>query len=328
MSQSAGSYAVVIGGVNLDIGGIPFASLRGHDSNPGTVRMGIGGVGQNIARNLALLRVPVHFLTAFGWDEAGGQIVRVCEGAGIDLSSALRIRGASTSVYLYIADEMGEMQTAVSDMGICAEITPEYLAQHEKLLNGAGAVVLDANIPQESIEWLADHCAAPLFADPVSIAKAEKLKGVLGRLHTIKPNRLEAELLSGLSIRTEQDLKAAADALLGRGLSRVHISLGSRGVYAADRTGSLYFPCYPVDARNMTGAGDAYLAGLVWSHLHGYGLKESARFASAAAAVAVEGEETVNEAMRPEAVFRIMGVGEQGLGIRQQAAGNREQTMG
>ena len=301
-----GGYAVVVGGVNLDIGGIPFEPLLVRDSNPGRVRVAVGGVGQNIARNLALLRVPVHFLTAFGWDEAGEQVVRTCESAGISLSSALRLRDASTSVYLYIADEMGEMQLAVSDMAVCGRITPEYLAQHEQLLNGAGAVVLDTNLPQESIQWLADHCTAPLFADPVSMAKADKLLPVLGRLHTLKPNRLEAELLSGRQIRTEADLKAAADALLQMGLHQVHISLGSRGVFAADRTASHHFPCCPVDARNMTGAGDAYVAGLVWSHLNGYGLEDSARFASAAAAVAVEGEETVNEAMCPEEVFRVL----------------------
>ena len=304
--ECAGDYAVVVGGVNMDIGGIPFRPLRGHDSNPGRVRMTVGGVGQNIARNLALLRVPVHFLTAYGWDEAGSQVSRVCESAGIDLSSALRLRDEPTSVYLYIADEMGEMQAAVSDMDISERITPAYLSQQEGLLNGAGAVVLDANIPRESIEWLGEHCTAPLFADPVSLAKAEKLRGILGKLHSLKPNRLEAELLSGCPIRTEADLKTAAEKLLGLGLSQVHISLGHRGVYAADRVGAFHLPCFSVDARNMTGAGDAYVAGLVWSHLNGYGLEDAARFASAAAAIAVEGEETVNGAMCPEAVMELM----------------------
>lgn len=307
MSEINSGFTVVVGGVNLDIGGIPLGALHAHDSNPGRVRMSVGGVGQNIARNLALLRMPVHFLTAFGWDEAGDRIVRVCGGAGIDLSSALRLHDASTSVYLYIADKMGDMQAAVSDMEICGRITPDYLAQHRALLNRAGAVVLDANIPLESIEWLGENCSVPLFADPVSLAKAVKLKGVLGKLHTLKPNRLEAELLSGRKIRTEADLRAAADALLEQGLFQVHISLGSRGVFVADREKGGRFPCWPVQPRNMTGAGDAYLAGLVWSHLNGYGLEEAARFASAAAAVAVEGEDTVSEAMCPEAVFRVMG---------------------
>jgi hypothetical protein len=120
-------------------------------------------------------------------------------------------------------------------------------------------------------------------------------------------NRLEAGLLSGVKIRNESDLAEAANALLSRGLSQVHISLGGRGVYAADQREQLRLPIFPVDARNMTGAGDAYLAGLVYSHLNGYPLRDAARFASAAAAVAVQGEGTVNEAMSPEAVLQVMG---------------------
>ena len=55
----------------------------------------------------------------------------------------------------------------------------------------------------ESIAWLAENCPVPIFADPVSTAKAVKLRPVLGRLHTLKPNRIEAELLSGVSITDE-----------------------------------------------------------------------------------------------------------------------------
>ena len=293
-----GGYAVVVGGVNLDIGGIPFEPLLGRDSNPGRVRVAVGGVGQNIARNLALLRVPVHFLTAFGWDEAGERVVRTCESAGISLSSALRLRDASTSVYLYIADEMGEMQLAVSDMAVCGRITPEYLAQHEQLLNGAGAVVLDTNLPQESIQWLADHCTAPLFADPVSMAKADKLLPVLGRLHTLKPNRLEAEALCGLPITDKESALRAADALLATGLQRVFLSLGPHGVLAVEGIERLFLPNPPLQKReNASGCGDAFMAALAWAFLQGADLRRSALCGLTAAAVTMERAETVNPGM-------------------------------
>ena len=56
----------VIGSVNMDIGGYSDRPLTAGDSNPGRVRMSLGGVGCNIARNLALLGVKVRFLTALG----------------------------------------------------------------------------------------------------------------------------------------------------------------------------------------------------------------------------------------------------------------------
>ena len=293
-SREKSPYVAVVGGVNVDIGGIPFEAPRANDSSPGVVRTAVGGVGQNIARNLRLLGVPVTLLTAFGWDEHGRAVQRVCESAGIDLSSALQSAEKPTSVYLYIADEKGDMQLAVSDMDICRLISPDYLAMQEKVLNGARAVVMDANIPKESVLWLAEHVCVPLYADPVSLAKAEKLRPVLGRLHALKPNRLEAEILSGIPIRDEKGLRASAEKLLSTGLRRVFISLGAKGVYAADPSGGELIPCCPARAVSMTGAGDAFLAGLVRAGLDGLSTAGSARFACAVAAVAVESAETVN----------------------------------
>ena len=167
-------------------------------------------------------------------------------------------------------------------------------------LNGFDALVLDANLSEASLRFLAERLSVPLYADPVSAAKAPKLLPILPRLAALKPNRLEAELLSGVPIRSREDLDWAADRLLETGLGRVFISLGSRGVYCADEKERLLQPCCPARAVNTTGAGDAFMAGLVWSHLRGLGLAETARAAQAAAAVAVEGAETVNPALSEE----------------------------
>lgn len=111
----SGSYAVVVGGVNVDIGGRSFAPLVAADSNPGTVSISLGGVGRNIAHNLALLGADVHLLSAYGDDVNGERVAASCSELGIDLSHALRVAGGTTSTYLYLTDEHGEMALAVSD---------------------------------------------------------------------------------------------------------------------------------------------------------------------------------------------------------------------
>ena len=288
---------VVVGGVNMDIGGRPNRPLIDRDSNPGRVWHSVGGVGFNIACNLSLLGMPVTFLTAMGQDMYGERVAEACGQAGMNISRAIREEGAATSVYLFIADERGDMRLAVSDMDICGRVTPEYLAKNRDALDGAEAIVLDANLPEESIRYLAETCQAPLFADPVSVSKAGRMGDVLGRLHTLKPNRLEAELLSGMAIRGPEDLDAAADKLLATGLKRVLISMGGEGVHASEAGRHLRVPCCPAEALNTTGAGDAFMAGLVYSHLRGFGLEQAARTASAAAAIAVEGARTINPAL-------------------------------
>lgn len=292
-----GEYIVVCGGVNMDIGARSFAPLREQDSNPGCVEVSLGGVGRNIAHNLSLLGVDVCLLTALGEDTYTAQIERSCEELGIDLSHALRVKDGKTSTYVFIGDERGDMALAVSDMAICEELTSEYFASQLPLLNGAALVVADANLPQSSLLYLAEHCTAPLIVDPVSVSKAEKLAPILSHIHTLKPNKIEAELLSGVSICDEKSIFAAADALLSRGVQRVFISLGEQGILAAEGGEKHLQKIYPAQMKNATGAGDALTAALAWSLLKGKSLVESARFGAAAAAITVEGERTINPAL-------------------------------
>ena len=293
-------YAVVCGGANIDIGAHSFAPLRDRDSNPGRVELSLGGVGRNIAHNMCLLGVPTYLLTALGGDSRALQIEQSCRELGIDLSHALRVPDGRTSTYVFVGDSDGDMAIAVSDMEICEKLTPDYFASQLDLLNGAAAVVIDANLPRGSIAYLTEHCTAPIFIDPVSTVKAEKLRGLLARVHTLKPNRIEAELLSGVQITDGESLRQAAQALLDQGVGRVFLSLGGDGVLAAQRGEVHAAPICKAEMRN------AIIASLVWSFLSGRTLAESAAAGTAAAALAVESEETINPAMSAEAVERRM----------------------
>ena len=304
----SGSYAVVVGGVNVDIGGRSFAPLVAADSNPGTVRLSLGGVGRNIAHNLSLLGTDVHLLTAYGDDLYGERVAASCSELGIDLSRALRIPGGTTSTYLYLSDDRGEMALAVSDMEICMKITPGYLAGQLPLLQNAQVVVADANLSEESLEFLANNCPVPLFVDPVSTVKAKKLRPILGKIHTLKPNRLEAELLSGVRIESQADLERAADVLTDMGVHRIFLSLGADGVFAAMGQERLRLPNLPGKMVNTTGCGDAFMAALVWAYLEGMDLKQTALAGLAAGAIAMESGETINPSLSAPAVKNRMSL--------------------
>lgn len=300
------SYAVVVGGVNMDIGGRSFAPLVASDSNPGAVSISLGGVGRNIAHNLSLLGADVRLLTAYGDDLYGQRVAASCSELGIDLSHALRVPGGATSTYLYLASPTGEMALAVSDMEICKKITPAYLSGHLSLLQNAQVVAADANLPAESLKYLADNCPVPLFVDPVSTVKAEKLLPILPKIHTLKPNRLEAALLSGVEIRSTEDAVKAADRLLSKGVHRVFLSLGEEGVLAAMGDQRAILPTFPGKAVNTTGCGDAFMAALLWAYLEGSDLVSSAKAGLAAGAIAMASPETINPEMSAEAIHRIL----------------------
>jgi pseudouridine kinase len=262
--------------------------------------MSVGGVGRNIAHNLTLLGADVRMLTALGDDLYGQKILAACTEQGIDMSHAQKLPGESTSTYLYIAAPDGEMSIAISDMGICDRIDAEYLAANLSTLQNARVVVTDTNIPVESLIFLAENCKSPLFVDPVSTVKAVKLRPILSRIHTLKPNRLEAELLSGIPIRSKEDVAKAARVLLDMGIQRVFISMGADGVYAAEGNEDLWLPNLPGNMVNTTGCGDAFMGALVWAYLEGLDLRQSALAGLAAGSIAMESSQTINPNMSEE----------------------------
>lgn len=300
-------YALVVGGANVDIRGTPRLPLVARDSNPGTVTTSLGGVGRNIAHNMALLGMNVSFLTALGDDHAALHLRSSLARLGIDLTYTLEVPNTPTSTYLFITDHRGEMELAVSDMALYAAITPAYLESRREAIDNAALVVADANLTAEALGWLAQNCPCPLLVDPVSTAKAEKVRPILGRLHTLKPNRLEASLLSGVDIVDEVTLQLAAGKLLETGLARVFISLGPDGALCADRNGLCHLPCCPAQMVNATGCGDAFMAAVAWGLWEGLSLEDTGKAGLAAASIALAGKETINENLSVAALKAVMG---------------------
>lgn len=301
-------YIAVVGGVNVDICGRSFETLIPRDSNPGSVRISMGGVGRNIAHNLSLLGEKVYLLTALADDYYGARLREDCAANGIDLRYACSVPDGRTSTYVYLTGPDGDMALAVCDGEIAKYVTVGYLEDRLDVLNGAAAVVMDTNIPEDSIVWLAEHCTAPIFADPVSVIKARKLRPVLDKLFAIKPNRLEAEALIGEKVTDEAGAARAAEAMLTAGVRQVYLSLGALGLYCASADERLLVPCPRVEPVNDTGGGDALTAGLVRAATAGLNVKDSASLALACAAIAIEGVDTINPRLNLASALQRAGL--------------------
>ena len=290
-------YVAVVGAVNMDVCGRPYQKLILRDSNPGAVRYTPGGVGRNIAHDLRLLGVAVRFVTVFGDDPYGAALQESCRMLGMDLTDAAAMPGMRTSTYLYITDEHGEMQLALSDTDISECITPDFLLSRLGMLNAAAAVVVDGNLTRETLCWIAEHVTVPIFADPVSVTKAERLRPILSRLHTFKPNLTEGQHLTG-----ETAPERIVDVLLSQGVGHVFLSLGADGILAGAGEERVMLPCLPTRMVNTTGGGDAVMAALIWAHLSGKTLREATAAALKAGRIAVEYDGTNNPALNESAI--------------------------
>ena len=318
---------IVIGGINIDIEGSPFAALLDRDSNPGTVSIAYGGVGRNIAENLARLGQSVGMVSVVGNDELGRGAKEHLAGLGADTSMIRTIEGAGSCIYLSILDENMDMKLAVNDMEIIKEITPEYIRENLAEISKAKAIALDANLDEAALEEITamltganepaetgepcglgrtgkpdDLDAAgksncpKLFLDPVSASKAPRTISSIGRFHSIKPNLIETEAITGLTIESQADLTAAADWFIDRGVENVYITLGKEGVYYKNREkdGCIH-PKKDIKLVSATGAGDAFSAMVLTGMAEDLDIEEIARLGMAASELAMESKKAVNE---------------------------------
>ena len=315
---------VVIGGANIDLRGRPAGEvLERHTSNPGKINVGSGGVGRNIAHNLALLNVPVTLLSAVGDDGEGIRILEETGKAGVKTEQMIISGEHPTGIYLAILDEKGEMEVAVSDMQILEEISLEYLRSKAYLIKESKIVVMDTNIPEESIEYVVDLCNkvdVSLLIEPVSVEKAKKVRKVLdgrGRwiIDYITPSEDELESILGAEMiddDVDTDIVGVAEELKGRGAKNVIVSLGERGIYVSSGGGvsdfsegeqgdpepGKFMGSYKGEVVDVTGAGDALVAGLVYGIYKGYSLEVAARFGLAVAALTISTKEAVRRDLR------------------------------
>lgn len=301
MSQKPKRIAV-IGGANMDIGGFSAGKLLVGDSNPGRVSMTIGGVGRNIAENLVYMGLQTELISAVGGDANGRAILDDCAEKKIGTSLCMVEKDMRSSVYLFISGSDGDMHCAVNDMEIQERISPEAMAERIEAINRMDAAVIDANLRPETIKYLAANLRIPIFADAVSAAKVYRLKAALPYLYALKPNRIEAELLTGISIRNADDAVLAAKAIAKMGVKRVCLSMGVEGAVCVAGEECIRIPGRKLEMVNATGAGDAFTAALVWAYTKGLPPEESCIAGMAAASIAVESVAAVNPAMSEEAL--------------------------
>ncbi len=292
----------VIGGANVDIGGFVRDTLRMHDSNIGTVRLTPGGVGRNIAENVAKLGLQTEFVGAIGGDAKGEMLLADCRKKGIVTSRCLLAAQGRTSVYMFIDDERGDMCIAVNDMEIQGRLTPMFFQDKLEWLNAMDAVVLEANLSAETLGFLARELRVPVVADAVSAVKAGRLAAALPGLSAIKPNRYEAEALTGIAVTGPDSARCAAQALLSRGVQRVYLTLGAQGALCAEAGRAYLLPSPAHDIVNATGAGDAFTAAVAWAQAQRMSLEQCARAGMAASVVAARAAESVSPEMSAAAV--------------------------
>lgn len=294
----------VVGGINIDIEGAPSGILRMSDSNPGRVTTSFGGVGRNIVENIARMGGDVAMISLTGDDFMGKSAKEQLERLGADVSGVIHVPGENTGMYLSILNHKNDMELAICNMDILERMTPEFMEDKMKFLSQSEIVGVDCNLEFETLDYITANLKTPLFLDPVSASKAERVKNIIGRFHTVKPNKIEAELLSGMTITDEHSLYEVGQWFVNRGVRRVFISLGEKGAYYRDEICEGIVGTKPVSLHSATGAGDAFSSAILMGHVMGFSAKETAEMGIACSSIAMEAQTAVNPEMSMDMVLK------------------------
>lgn len=303
------NYVAGIGAANLDINGRSINPVVLRDSNPGVLSSSAGGVTRNILENLSRMGVKTELMSAIGHDAFGERIIESCKSAGIGTEHVLRIKDHLSSTYISVLDDSGDMLIGMSDMRILKNIPDKYIEANISLIQNAVAIVLDGCLMPKTIDAILSAAGkTPVFADPVSTAYAKTIQQFCPRLYLVKPNLMELEILSGMSVESDTDIRMAADRLIDGGTRAVAVSLGKRGCYYCDAEGtSMFRALKPVDAmQNATGAGDAFMAGLIKGHMDRLDKAGMLDRALAAGIAATLSSSTINPGMSEELINSII----------------------
>ncbi len=303
-------YVVGIGAANFDVCGRSRMPIVMRDSNPGSIVTSCGGVTRNVLENLARLGASTHLITALGDDAYGDRLTKSCRELGIDCSRSLTVPGHVSSSYISVLDESGDMLVAISDMSILEYLSDQHMDSHREFVQGAQVIVCDPSLPSRALDFITSSLAGevPVFADPVSTSYARKLLPFVGSCHTVKPNSMELEAMTGIHPDSPDNIRRACDRLLETGVQRVVVSLGAGGCASATRDGRFILRSLrPVTyMKNATGAGDSLMAGLVQGFCLGLPEEQALDYGLACGIAAIISESTINPDLSPELIAKIL----------------------
>jgi pseudouridine kinase len=266
---------LVIGGANLDIKAKSLAVNHFGTSNPGTISTSPGGVGRNIAHNLARLGAKVGLIAAIGTDPQGEAVLEATRAAGVDVSR-IRALAPATGTYIAVLNPDGELVTAMSDMRAAEMVTPDFVMQFEIDILAATFVVADCNLPLKTLEIIASVARNKLFIEPVSVPKSAKLGELLkqGEIFMASPNLDQIESLTGT-----RDVFEGCAKLHKMGLRHVIAHAGAEGAFISNGDDIEHVPAQSAGPIiDVTGAGDAAVAGLLFGLSRGDDLVTAAAF--------------------------------------------------
>lgn len=252
-----------VGAAHWDIVGRANTGVQPGDDVPGRIEKRPGGVALNVALGLAAHGCKVNLCAAVGQDDGAKALLQHAMSRGVDCSHVVAVPGAASEAYVAVEDASGKLVAALADATLLENHADAIAAKAKASLRPAATIFLDANLPSDILERIAELARqqkVEVAVNPVSPAKAARLAGVLAGPGPVMivANLAEANVLTAGAY---DDARDAANALRFKGASTALVTNGAEpAALATAKDVVAAEPCKLPPGASVTGAGDALLA--------------------------------------------------------------------
>jgi len=278
----------VIGSTNMDLVALaPRIPVTGETLTGRDFFMVPGGKGANQAVAAAKLGANVLFVAKLGKDNFAEASLENFKKVGIDTRYVEQIDGVPSGIAVIAIDDNGKNSIIVVP-GANAKLMPKDVLDAEADIAKAAVVVCQLEVPLKTVEQAAKVAKKhniPFILDPAPVVPLSD--ELLAMVDVIKPNEIEAQMLTGVKVTDFQSASKAADVLFAKGVKNVMITLGSNGFMIATKEGRELIANHKVKAIDSTAAGDTFTGAMACRLAAGDLLREAAIYANAAAALSV-----------------------------------------
>ncbi len=297
---------VVVGAVFVDIKGFPDAAYSPLGRNVGRVETVHGGVGRNVAEDIANVELRPRFVSLVDDTAEGAEVLRKLQNHKVDTRYVLT-QPDGMGMWLAVFDDSGDLAGSVSrrpDMSVLGKLLDE---KGDEIFRGAESVVLEVDLDKEIVKRIlryAEKYHIKVYGVVSNMAIAAQRRDFFQSIDCLVCNLGEAGILfvdDFSALPPEQLAVELFQRIAKAQIPSMVVTLGSRGaVYASLNGDRGYCPPESVLVRDTSGAGDAFCAGVAVGLTYGKSLREAVGIGTHLAASVLMVSENTCPRFRPE----------------------------
>lgn len=297
---------VVIGAVFVDIKGYPESSFIPAGRNVGRVEQIHGGVGRNVAEDVANCELRPTFVSVVDESGIGGDVIKKLRSHKVNTDYIRPVRDGM-GTWLAVFDTEGDVVASISKRPNLMPIADILDAQGDDIFQDADSVIVEIDMDKEIIKRvfrLAEKHHKRVYAVVANMSIAQERRDFLRKVDCFVCNLQEAGLLFAQDYTgtpPKEMAKILSQLVRAAQISSMIVTMGSQGAVYADASGDYgWCPARNVDVKDTTGAGDAFCAGASIGLTYGKSLRQSCEIGSHLAASVIVTSESVCPRFQPE----------------------------